>query len=130
MARNDNGKEIKKLLEDVFGSYPGSELGKPLKDGASIQGVVEGEEYSLRKSNGSLVISTGAVHGPDISVVLNRATCEYVSGAGGLEEFISRSRECIDGRRDGCVFEYRIHASLPRLLLKGYLDFARSFGII
>lgn len=130
MARKGHEKDIMELLEDVFGSYPGAELGKPLREGACIQGRVEGEEYSLRKSNGSLVVAEGRVQGPDISVTLNRPACEYISGATVLSEFIERSRECIDGRRDGCVFEYRIHASIPRLLMKGYLDFARSFGVI
>ncbi len=129
MAQERRRADVGGLLEKVFGGYPGSELGKPLKEGARIQGVVEGVAYNLCKRDGSLVIREGDIPNPDISVVLNREACEYIAGASDPEGFIERSRECITGRREGCLFEYRVHASVPRLLLKGYLDFARTFGI-
>lgn len=130
MAGKRKPRETFDLLQEVFGTPPGSELGKPLRDGASIQGTVEGEDFSLVKRDGTLVISEGPVHNPDISVELNRASCEYIAGAGELSQFVERARECIKGERDGCIFTYSYEASLPRLLMKGYMDFARAFGII
>lgn len=130
MAKKEKPKEIIDLLEEVFGTYPGSELGKPLKNGAAIQGVVEGETYSLVKQDGALVIDEGPVSNPDITVELNRASCDYIAGARELPEFIERARECIRGERAGCLFTYGYTANIPRLMMRGYLDFARAFGII
>jgi hypothetical protein len=127
MAGKSGRKEIIVLLEEAFGTYPGSELGKPLKEGACIQGHVDGAEYYLVKRGGELVVSEGTVPSPDITVELNRAACEYIAGARELPEFIERSRECIRGQRKGCVFNYRYNASFPRLMMKGYMDWARAF---
>ncbi len=127
MAGTGKQKEIIVLLEEVFGTHPGSELGKPLKEGACIQGQVEGEDYSLVKKGGVLVVSRGTVPNPDITVELNRAACEYIAGAKELPEFIERARECIRGEKKGCLFTYCYDASFPRLMMKGYMDFARAF---
>ena len=129
MAKSGKEKEVIDLLEEVFGQPPGSRLGKPLKEGASIQGTVDGEKYFLLKKNSSLVVREGVIDNPDIMVAMNRAACEYMAGAEQIEDLVTRARECIEGSRRGCEMTYLINASLARLLLKGYLDFARAFGI-
>ena len=126
--KNDN--DIVELLEQVFSRPPGSSLGKPLREGAVIQGTVDGESYFLEKHNGALQVSAGRTARPDISVTMNRATVEYMARADELQGFVTRARECIDGSHGDCKMTYVVNASLPKLLLKGYLDFARTFGLI
>ena len=71
----------------------------------------------------------GLAESPDLTVELNRAALEYISGASGVYEFISRARECIKGSREGCVFKYSVNAGTVTLLRNGYLNFARTFGL-
>ncbi|MBU1670228.1 MAG: hypothetical protein KKF41_12765 [Actinobacteria bacterium] len=130
MAKKKSSRDIKKLLEDAFGEPPGSELGKPLREGAALQATVEGETFSLTKRNGRLVVTEGGLVSPDITVDLNRAACEYMAASDELEEFVSRARECIKRQRDGCYMDYEFNAGYSRLIMRGYLDFARRFGII
>ncbi len=124
----DESKEILDLLNDVFGAYPGSRLGEPLRDGACIQGTVDGEDYYLEKRGGTLVIGKGTLPRPDISVRMNRAACEYIAGAGEIAGFIARTRECARGSVEGCLLTYHVHASMPKMLMHGYMNFANTWG--
>lgn len=123
-------KDILQLLQDVFGSYPGSKLLEPLRDGACLQGRIAGKDYKLEKRYGKTVICDGVAASPDISVEMNRAAAEYLAGSEEPADFVARARECIAGTHDDCSMSYEIHAGLPRMLMKGYLDFARMLGII
>jgi hypothetical protein len=130
MADKKIDNDIVELLEQVFSRPPGSSLAKPLREGAAIQGTVDDESYFLEKHNGALRVSAGRTTRPDISVTTNRATLEYMASAEELQDFITRGRECIDGSHGDCRMTYVINASLPKLLLKGYLEFARTFGLV
>ncbi|PKQ27843.1 MAG: hypothetical protein CVT63_05800 [Candidatus Anoxymicrobium japonicum] len=123
-------KDIKKLLEEVFGKYPGCKLIEPLKSGACLQATVEGKDYSIEKVEREIVISQGAHENPDLSVELNRAACEYMAASEKLEDFVIRARECINQTHDDCVMTYEVNAGIPRMLLRGYLDFARTLRIV
>lgn len=130
MAKKKFPKDVKGLLEEVFAQPPGSELARPLREGAALQATVEGETFSLTKRNGRLVVTEGGLSSPDITVDLNRAACEYMASSDELDEFVSRARECIRRERDACYMDYEFNAGYSRLIMKGYLDFARRFGII
>jgi len=122
-------KDTLSLIEGVFKKRPGSELAKFLKEGACIEACVDGEHFRLEKTDGQLMVTPGEVSSPDISVEMNRAACEYLASSKKLDDFVKRTRECIDGTNPDCKIKYRT-AGMPRLLLKGYLDFARKIGII
>lgn len=123
-------KDVLQLLTEVFGSYPGSRLLEPLKDGACLQGRIAGKDYKLEKRGRETVICEGVLANPDISVEMNRAAAEYLAESEEPREFVTRARECIAQSHDGCVMTYEINAGMTRMLLKGYLDFARMLGII
>jgi len=118
------------LLVEVFGEYPGCLLVEYLKDGACLNATVEGESFSLEKTDGVLVISEEVLDSPDITVSLNREACEYLASSEKLEDFTNRTRECIRGTHGGCRMTYEINAGPARMLMKGYLDFSRKMGLI
>lgn len=123
-------KDILVLFEEVFGEYPGSKLVQPLKDGACLQARVDGRSIKGEKCGRDFVISEGELDRPDITVEMNRAACEYMAGSEELEDFVVRARECIAQSHDNCYMTYEYNAGYTRLLLKGYLDFARMLKII
>lgn len=123
-------KDIKKLLDEAFGQPPGCRLVEPLKEGACLQATVDGKVYKLEKTGRELVITEGAPASPDISVELNRAACEYMAASEELQDFVTRARECINETHDNCYMTYEINAGITRMLLKGYLDFARMLRIM
>ncbi len=127
MARK---KDIVALFEEVFGDYPGSRLVEPLKDGACLQATVDGRDIKGEKRGRSFVVSEGVLERPDISVEMNREACEYMAASEELEDFVVRARECIARTHGNCYMDYRYNASWARLMLKGYLDFARMLKII
>lgn len=130
MAKKRSSNETKDLLEDVFQKRPGSQLVDFLNEGACLQATVEGRTFSLEKKDGTLEISEGGPESPDITVELNRAACLYLAGSREPEDFVTRTRECIDRTHGNCEMTYEINASVVRMLTKGYLDFARKMGII
>lgn len=130
MAAKKTGKSTKKLIEGVFKKYPGSKLAEFLKEGACIQARVEGDPFALEKKDGDLEITEGLPESPDISVELNREACEYLASSRELEDFVTRTRECVDRSHGKCEMTYEINANVVRMLSKGYLDFARRMGII
>lgn len=130
MAKKKSATETIDLLLEMFQEYPGSIVVERLKDGACLQATVGGQAFSLEKSDGMLLISEGAPESPDISVDLNRKACEYLAGSENPDDIITRTRECISGTHDDCTMTYSIDASPPRMLLKGYLDFARKMGLL
>jgi hypothetical protein len=129
MARK-KGKETIDLLVEVFQEYPGSELVEYLKDGACLQATVDDECFSLEKADGVLFISEGELESPDLTVWLNREACEYLSSSEEVRDFVTRTRQCIRGTHDDCRMTYEVNASVPRLLMKGYLDFMRKLGLV
>lgn len=128
MARKK--KDLIDLFEEVFGDYPGSRLVEPLKDGACLQAKVDGTYIRGEKCGREFVISEGVLDSPDITVEMNRAACEYMAGSEELEDFVVRARECIEQKHGNCVMTYEFNAGWTRLILKGYLDFARTLRII
>lgn len=130
MARKKAEKETIDLLVEVFGEYPGSMLVEYLKDGACLQATVEGQTFSLEKADGVLLISEEELEYPDITVHLNREACEYLAASSKLEDFVTRTKECIHGPHGNCRMTYEINAGVTRMLMKGYLDFSRKMGII
>lgn len=118
------------VVVDVFSEYPGSQLIEYLKDGACIQATVEDRCFSLEKVNGILEICEEEMDSADFAVVLNRAALDYLAGSEELEDFVTRTRECLHGKRDECEMTYEVIASPPRMLLKGYLEFARKMGLL
>lgn len=130
MAKKKAHKETIELLAGVFGEYPGYLLVEYLKDGACLQATVEGETFSLEKANGVLTISAEELESPDITVELNREACEYLAASEELEDFVTRTRECINGDHGNCLMSYEINAGVTRMLMKGYLDFSRKMGLI
>jgi hypothetical protein len=123
-------KDMVELFEEVFAEYPGSRLVEPLKDGACLQATVDGKQIKGEKRGRTFVVTEGVLSSPDISVEMNRAACEYMAASEELEDFVTRARECIDGTRGNCSMTYEFNASVPRLLLKGYLDFARMLKLV
>lgn len=123
-------KEPIDLVREVFDRYPGTKLVEYLKEGACLQATVEEEDFSLEKKDGSLLIIEGRLDSPDISVVLNRAACEYLAASKEPDDFVTRTRECINRKQGKCEMDYEVNAGLPRMLVKGYFDFARKLGII
>jgi len=123
-------EETIQLIAGVFQEYPGSKLVEFLKDGACLQAYVEGDAFSLEKCDGVLVISEEEIESPDITVELNREACLYLAASEELEDFVTRTRECVRGTHDACVMTYKVNASPPRMLMKGYLDFARKMGLL
>lgn len=123
-------KDLVDLFEEVFGDYPGSKLVEPLKDGACLQATVDGTCIMGEKRGRQFLISEGVLDNPDITVELNRAACEYMAGSEELEDFVVRARECIEQKHGDCVMTYEFNAGWTRLILKGYLDFARTLGIV
>jgi len=123
-------KDVLVLFEEVFGDYPGCKLVEPLKDGACLQATVDDRHIRGEKISGEFVISEGLLDNPDITVELNRAACEYMAASEELEDFMVRARECINESHDDCYMTYEFNAGWTRLLLKGYLDFARTLKII
>ena len=130
MAKKKAVVETIDILVEMFQEYPGSVVVERLRDGACLKATVDGHEFSLEKTDGVLMISEGAPVSPDISVEMNREACEYLAGSENPEDVITRTRECIDGKHDDCTMSYSIDASPPRMLLKGYLDFARKMGLL
>jgi hypothetical protein len=123
-------KDVIELFDEVFGNYPGSKLVEPLKDGACLQAKVDGRNIKGEKRWRRFVVSEGVLVSPDITVEMSRAACEYMAASEELEDFVVRARECIEGTRKNCYMTYEFNASWTRLLLKGYLDFARTLRII
>jgi hypothetical protein len=123
-------KDIVEVFEEVFAEYPGSRLVEPLKDGACLQATIDGREIKGEKRSRVFVVSEGVLSSPDIKVEMNRAACEYMAASEELEDFVTRARECIDRSHGSCYMTYEFCASWPRLLLKGYLDFARMLKIV
>jgi len=128
MARKK--KDVVDLFEEAFGNYPGSKLVEPLKEGACLQAIVDGVDIKGEKCGRVFFVSEGVLANPDISVEMNRAACEYLAASVELQDFVTRARECINQTYGDCVMTYEINAGLPRLLLKGYLDFARMLHIV
>ena len=128
MARKK--KDLIDLFEEVFGDYPGSRLVEPLKDGACLQATVDGTCIKGEKRGGEFVISEGVLDNPDITVEMNCAACEYMAASEELDDFGVRARECIEQSHGDCVMTYEFNAGWTRLILKGYLDFARTLRII
>lgn len=91
---------------------------------------MEGEYFTLEKKDGMLEIGEGKLESPDISVELNRAACEYLAGCEELEDFVTRTRECVNRTHDDCVLTFEVNAGPARMLMKGYLDFARKMGLL
>jgi hypothetical protein len=123
-------KDVLELFEEVFGKYPGSKLVEPLKDGACLQATVDGRDIKGEKRARAFVISEGMLDHPDISVEMNRAACEYMAASEELEDFVTRARECIERKHGNCYMTYEFNAGWTRLILKGYLDFARMLKIV
>jgi hypothetical protein len=123
-------KDVVELFDEVFGNYPGSKLVEPLKDGACLQAKVDGRYIKGEKRGRRFVVSEGVLASPDITVEVSRAACEYMAASEELDDFVVRARECIEGTRKNCTMTYEFNASWTRLLLKGYLDFARALRII
>lgn len=123
-------KDVVDLFYEVFGNYPGAKLVEPLKEGACLQATVDGIKIKGEKCGRKLVVSEGVLDNPDITVEMNRAACEYMAASEELQDFVTRSRKCINQTHDDCVMTYEINAGLTRLLIKGYLDFARMLRII
>lgn len=130
MAKKKSPEELQGLLVEIFQEYPGSQVVGYLKDGACLQATVDGQCFSLEKTDGVLMISEGAPEYPDISVDLNLEACRYLAGCEELDDVVTRTRECIHGTHGNCKMTYKIDASPPRMLLKGYLEFARRMGIL
>jgi hypothetical protein len=130
MAQKKKPEETIDLLVDMFQDYPWSEIVRHLKNGACLQAIVEGQEFCLEKTDGVLEISEGAPESPDISVELNRDTCVYLAAASDPDDIVTRTRECMGCGRDSRSLSYSIDASPPRMLLKGYLEFARKMGLL
>ena len=130
MAKKRSKPDILELLTEVFGKYPGNRLAGYLKDGACLEASVDGVTYTLEKRDGELCFEEGAPECPDISVELNRAACQYLADSREMEDFVTRTRECIDGSHNRCRMTYKINAPWPRMLMKGYLDFARKMGLL
>ncbi len=130
MTRKKHTKKTRDLLEVVFNKYPGTLLVEYLKEGACLQATVEGECFSLEKMDGHLQITGGELESPDITVELNREACEYLAKSKELEDFVTRTRECVNQTHGNCVMTYEINAGVTRMLFKGYLDFARKMGIV
>ena len=118
------------LFEEAFGNYPGSKLVEPLKEGACLQATVDGTCIKGEKRGRDFLISEGELDNPDISVELNRAACEYMAGSQELDDFVVRARECIEQKHGDCYMTYEFNAGVTRLILKGYLDFARMLRVI
>lgn len=123
-------KSHRELIEQVFLKYPGSELVEYLKDGACIQCLLDGDEFTLEKRQGKMILEDGGLDYPDFRVELNETACEYLASSPELKDFVTRTRECIRGEADSCYMTYQVTASLPYLLSKGYLEFARKMGIL
>jgi len=130
MAKKRSRGQAIDLLDGVFRKYPGSRLVEFLGEGACLQATVDGDSFSLTKVDGVLAIVEEVLESPDISVDLNRAACEYLAGSKKLEDFVTRTRQCIKGTHNDCRMSYEVNASMARMLTKGYLGFARNMGII
>lgn len=130
MAKKKPAKKTIDLLEGVFNKYPGTKLAEYLKEGACLQATVEGDCFSLEKTDSHLEITEGELEFPDITVELNREACEYLAKSKEPADFVIRTRECINRSHGDCVMTYEINAGVTRMLFKGYLDFARKMGII
>lgn len=130
MPRKKYPEDNHELLEHMFNEYPGSRAAEYLKDGSCIQAIVEDEHYALEKINGTLYITEEALEYPDLVIEVNRKACEYLAGAKDLDDCVVRVKRCMDGARSGCSMDYEVNASVPRLLMKGYLEFAQKMGII
>lgn len=118
------------LVSNVFDKYPGSRVVEYLRNGACIQAVLDGRFFALEKQYGNISITEKKLDFPDLTVELNQAACEYLAGSEELEDFVTRARECINNQRPGCRMSYRINASPPRLVMKGYLEFGYRMGIL
>lgn len=118
------------LIVRVFQDYPGSQLVEYLKDGACIQAWVEDQQFALEKADGVLYISEDTLESPDFTVRLNREACEYLAASEQLQDFVDRTRECVRGSHGDCSLTYKVNASPPRMLMKGYLDFSRKMGLL
>ncbi|MDD5749005.1 MAG: hypothetical protein PHP64_08210 [Actinomycetota bacterium] len=129
MGNRKNSKSTHKILQEVFDKYPGSKIAEYLKEGAKIQATIDGETFAIEKADGHLKIKKGILDSPDISATLNRAACDYIASSRELEDFVTRTRQCIEGSRKNCSISYET-AGTMRLLLKGYLDFAKKLGMI
>ena len=105
-------------------------LVEPLKEGACLQATVDGTCIKGEKRGRDFLISEGELDNPDISVELNRAACEYMAGSQELDDFVVRARECIEQKHGDCYMTYEFNAGVTRLILKGYLDFARMLRVI
>lgn len=123
-------KDISDLLKKIFQEYPGSDLVKSVKDGACLQATVDGEPYTLEKIDGVVEVRPGYASYPDIVVEMNRKSCEYVAAAKEEKDLVDRITDCVNGERQGCQLSFKIKANPIRLLMKGYLDFARKLKII
>jgi hypothetical protein len=118
------------LILRVFQEYPGCQLVDYLKDGACLQVTVEDQPYTLEKEDGVLLIGEGTLDDPDLTVELNQEACEYLVASEELSEIVTRTRECVRGTHGNCRMSYKVNASPPRMLLKGYLDFSRKMGLL
>lgn len=118
----------KSTLQAFFQRNPGSETVKNLKDGASLNVKVGRELFTLIKRNGEIVFDHGE-HAADISVRLNKATLEFICSSKDIDELISRVKKCINSDDGSFRISYSIEASIPRLIAKGYLGFARRIGL-
>jgi hypothetical protein len=123
-------QDVLELFIEVFGKYPGSKLVEPLKDGACLQATVEGKDIKGEKRGRRFIISEGTHQCPDIIVDMNREACEYMAASEELEDFVTRARECINQAHGNCVMTYEFNAGWTRLILKGYLDFARMLHLV
>lgn len=123
-------KDVVELFDEVFCNYPGSKLVEPLKDGACLQATVDGRDIKGEKKGRTFVVSEGVLSSPDITVEMNRSACEYMAASVELEDFVTRARECIEQTHGNCYMTYEYNAGWTRLILKGYLDFARMLKLV
>lgn len=130
MPKKKTPEERFDLILSVFQEYPGCQLVDYLKNGACLQATVDGQPYTLEKENGVLLIGEGTLEDPDLTVELNEEACEYLAASEELTDFVTRTRECVRGTHGNCRMSYKVNASPPRMLLKGYLDFARKMGLL
>ncbi len=119
---------IKSTLQDFFHRYPGSEIVKNLKDGASLNVSVGRHSFTVVKKDGDIAFENGE-YPADISVKLNKSALEFICSSRDIDDLISRVKKCTKCDDDSYVFSYRVNASIPAIIAKGYFAFARRIGL-
>ncbi len=119
----------KSILKGFFEGYPGSEVVKNLKDGASLNVTVGKNSLTVVKRDGEIIFCNDE-HEADISVSLNKPTLEFICSSSEIDELVSRVKKCVNSSDGSYKMSYRINASLPSMAAKGYLGFARRMGLL